>query len=59
MEIKSLKIIMLSLETTEFLIAELGGMLKHMNIPVAQFEEIADLLHGLENDGEIRLQLPA
>ena len=59
MEIKSLKIIMLSLETTEFLIAELEGMLKHMNIPVAQFEEIADLLHGLENDDEIRLRLPA
>lgn len=56
---QSLKIIMLSLETTEFLIAELEGMLKHMHIPATQFEEIADLLHGLENDDEIRLQLPA
>jgi hypothetical protein len=56
---ESLKIIMLSLETTEFLITELEGMLKHMHIPAKEFEEIADLLHGLETADEIRLQLPA
>ena len=54
---QSLKILILSSDTIDFLCDELEEMLKHCDLTESQCDEIADLLHGLENADEIRLQL--
>ena len=54
---QSLKITILSADTIEFLIDELDDMLKHCDLSDSQCDEIADLLDGLQDCDEIRLQL--